>query len=331
MGTKAVITVLGTPRSGTSAITRALPVMGAFLGDQLVPPGINNPTGFWEDLHTQQINIRLLELAGRHIEWPVLSREKIESSPCYSDVKHQAVELFTRRLCTNPLFAFKDPRANRLLFFWQEVFREIGCADHYVLALRNPLSVAASLKISAGIKRATALALWLECTVRAVQDTLYRRLVVVAYEQLIKNPGAEVLRMAAGLALEGHLRSDAFDSYTRDFINPEFMHIHHNADDLATGVQELPLVADVYRLLSRHASDALTAGDFWLLWLPLYTRFEREFPEFIAANKWLAQRASITVTPVKRMCIRLRAHGAGEMRRLAHRTLEKTLAVFQAP
>ena len=321
MGT--VITVLGAPRSGTSAITRALPVMGAVLGDELVKPGLDNPTGFWEDIPTQEINVRLLELAGRHIEWPVLSRENIELSPSYPETKRRAVELLQQRLEADPIWAFKDPRTSRLLFFWQDVFRRIGCADRYVLALRNPRSVAESLMVSSGIKYATGLVLWLECTVRAVQDTLCRSMVVVLYERLMENPTTEVLRIAEGLALEEHLLAPALNSYTHNFISPELMHIRHNQRDLADATREFPLIYDIYTLLSQQATDALTTEEFCGFWLPLYARFEREFPAFIAANPWMETHKAIFLPRPQRICRRLRAHGTSEMRRLTHRMVKK--------
>ena len=40
--------VLGMHRSGTSALTRVLNLLGVALGDDLMPPGPDNPLGFWE-------------------------------------------------------------------------------------------------------------------------------------------------------------------------------------------------------------------------------------------------------------------------------------------
>lgn len=48
-----VVVVLGTPRSGPSALTRMLPVFGIQLGDDWVRPNLNNPRAnrllfFWQ-------------------------------------------------------------------------------------------------------------------------------------------------------------------------------------------------------------------------------------------------------------------------------------------
>jgi len=55
-----VIVVLGMHRSGTSAVTKSLELMGVGLGDKLHPAGFDNPKGFWEDRVCIQINGRFL-------------------------------------------------------------------------------------------------------------------------------------------------------------------------------------------------------------------------------------------------------------------------------
>ncbi len=53
---KSVIVVLGMHRGGTSCVARALLALGIPLGDSLLPPGHDNPTGFWEDTVCVSIN-----------------------------------------------------------------------------------------------------------------------------------------------------------------------------------------------------------------------------------------------------------------------------------
>lgn len=55
-----LIVVLGMHRSGTSAVTKSLELMGVGLGDNLSPAGFANPKGFWEDRVCIQINGRFL-------------------------------------------------------------------------------------------------------------------------------------------------------------------------------------------------------------------------------------------------------------------------------
>ena len=56
--------VLGMHRSGTSAITKGLEVLGVNLGDNLLPPKDDNPKGFFEDRDLVNLNERVLEKIG---------------------------------------------------------------------------------------------------------------------------------------------------------------------------------------------------------------------------------------------------------------------------
>src|SRR5580704_15772260 len=62
------VLILGMHRSGTSALSRVLNLMGVELGQDLLPPAPdNNETGFWEHRLLQWINQRIFESVGR--EW----------------------------------------------------------------------------------------------------------------------------------------------------------------------------------------------------------------------------------------------------------------------
>lgn len=57
-----LIVVLGMHRSGTSAITRGLQVLGVELGDQLIPSAVvNNEKGYWGNFDPNAWKIELLQ------------------------------------------------------------------------------------------------------------------------------------------------------------------------------------------------------------------------------------------------------------------------------
>ena len=59
-GSPVAVLVLGMHRSGTSAVTRVLNLLGAELGDDLMPAGSDNPGGFWEYRGVVELHERLL-------------------------------------------------------------------------------------------------------------------------------------------------------------------------------------------------------------------------------------------------------------------------------
>jgi hypothetical protein len=322
---RTVVMVLGTPRSGTSALTRMLPVFGIRLGDDLVSPNLNNPVGFWEDVAIQRINARLLELAGRHLGWPVFRRERVEPSVEYAGLLQEARRLLREKLGNDEVWAFKDPRANRLLFFWQRVFADLNCQDRYILALRNPASVARSLVVSSGLKPATGLALWLECTVQAVQDTLGKPLVVVAYERLLADTHREILRVAQELGMEERLEEEEMVYYEGQFIDGTLQHVDFSREELVRVAKDLPLAVDVYDWLCQRAADEIGEEEFRRGWDCLYVRYRVEYPAFVAANPWLGERRGISVADMHRIYLRISYHGSAEIWRLARRVVDKVL------
>ena len=62
------------------------------------------------------------------------------------------------------LFVLKDPRMCRLVPFWRSVLNEFGAARCFIIPVRHPLEVAASLKARHGFLTAKALLL---CSVDA--------------------------------------------------------------------------------------------------------------------------------------------------------------------
>lgn len=70
---KSIVVVLGMHRSGTSAITRGLMVLGVELGDNLMPPAADNNKGFFEDVDVNAINVELYRSLGHGQDWHTLA------------------------------------------------------------------------------------------------------------------------------------------------------------------------------------------------------------------------------------------------------------------
>lgn len=120
MDHKQIVVVLGMHRSGTSAITRGLQVLGVDLGGNLLSAEVgNNEKGFFEDAAVTDFNVELLKALGHdwHTLTPILP-EELESKVA-EDHKVLAIELLRSKLAGINCFGVKDPRMARLLPFWQ--------------------------------------------------------------------------------------------------------------------------------------------------------------------------------------------------------------------
>ncbi|RAO76974.1 hypothetical protein CA260_03440 [Dyella jiangningensis] len=263
MQNKKLIVVLGMHRSGTSAVTRSLQTLGVDLGDALVPAVAgDNDKGFWEDADTLSINQDIM--SALDVSWCPLSPyrwSRIDADKM-QEFRLQAMELLIGKLKDVPAFGLKDPRLTRLLPFWQPIFRELGVDVHYVLVVRNPLSVAASLKRRNGFAEFRSHLLWLRHVVPSFLDTCGLPRVVVSYERMMADPEVQLRRIAAGLDMPLNEESSAFLDYTRNFLSPELQHEHHTVDELDVAGDDVPVqLRHVYAALRGMASDAISDGD----------------------------------------------------------------------
>lgn len=218
--------VLGMHRSGTSALTRVLSLLGADLPAHLMPPQAgNNELGFWESLPTCALNEEILASAGtRWDDWRRLSPDWFRS-PEFARFKLRALEILGREFPTSSLFVLKDPRICRLVPFWSEVLREFGAEVNCVLVLRHPLEVAASLRERDGFGRPRSLALWLRHTLDAERMTRKMPRVFLSYESLLEDWRGTVATVADRLALSWPRRSAVAELEIDGFLDDR--HRHH--------------------------------------------------------------------------------------------------------
>ena len=143
---RAAILVAGMHRSGTSAVTRVVSLLGARLPEALMPavPG-NNERGFWESSELHRLHERILQAAGS-------SWDDFSAFPESWLGSHQAIGFraalagFLRdNFEAAPLFVIKDPRMSRFLPLWLGVLEDFGAAPKIIIPIRNPLEVAKSL------------------------------------------------------------------------------------------------------------------------------------------------------------------------------------------
>src|SRR6267154_212556 len=131
---KRLIIVLGMHRSGTSAVTRALRIMGVNLGERLMPGlATTNDKGFFEDIDLNNLNERMLRAVGSewHFAAPLTFNEIEQLQD--SDFCIEAIDLLKDKSANTSIFGFKDPRIAKLLPFWQHVFSHCRFRVSYLL------------------------------------------------------------------------------------------------------------------------------------------------------------------------------------------------------
>lgn len=197
-----VLLVLGMHRSGTSALTRVLNLLGADLPQHLVPAKQGNELGFWESADLNETHNQLFRELGR--DWQSIDPMPANwfMVPPAGAYRDRIVKLLSRDFPNGDLFAIKDPRICRLVPLWREVLKVFGAEPRVVLPLRNPLEVAASLKALNGMAQGKALLLWLLHVLDAERYTRDLPRSFVDYDDLLRDWRSETRRMFRELELE---------------------------------------------------------------------------------------------------------------------------------
>jgi hypothetical protein len=251
---KLLVVVLGMHRSGTSALARALAVVGVELGDQLMPAVAgDNDKGFWEDLDINALNIEVLDLLGA--DWdtlgvpPARALERQELAP----LRARAAELLRAKMAGCAAFGLKDPRLARLLAFWKPIFRQQDLRVAYLLAVRNPMSVARSLGARNGFHEDKTYQLWIEHTLGAITETRGEVRLCVDYDELMLDPARQVRRI--GKSLGRAVDEAACQDYVAHFLDPQLRHTRFFIGDLENEPGLPSVVCELYSRVRRAAID----------------------------------------------------------------------------
>lgn len=247
---KKLIVVLGMHRSGTSAITRGLKVLGADFGKNLQAPmsGVNDK-GFFEDNDIVTINVEALLILSH--DWHTLSpitRAQLKNDSL-AELRLRAIELLREKMQSVNVFAIKDPRLARLLPFWQDIFDALNIDVSYVIAVRNPLSVAKSLVKRDNIEKEKSCYLWLEHVLPSILETSGKRRVVVDYDNMLDQPRIELARIAKALGLKADLHPDELITYVKKFLDIGLRHAEFDINELTSDPSIPKSVVSVYLAL----------------------------------------------------------------------------------
>lgn len=255
---KRLIVVLGMHRSGTSAITRGLRVLGIELGDRLLSPADgDNDKGYWEDIDFNALNIEMLHALDK--DWYYTSQIVQADVEILKKKGYllRAGKLLNDKLEGKTLFGLKDPRIAKLLPFWQAVFDHSGLSVSYVLAVRHPLSVVKSLENRGWKSRERSYLLWLNHLITSLSLTDSSNRVMVDYDDLMQDSGNELARLANGLHLS--IDKKELDEYQTSFLDQNLRHSTFQPNDSTLDPCCPALVSEVYiklkDLLSADASS----------------------------------------------------------------------------
>jgi GT2 family glycosyltransferase/glycosyltransferase involved in cell wall biosynthesis/Tfp pilus assembly protein PilF len=248
---KRVVVVLGMHRSGTSLLTSLLTELGVDLGEKLMPANTDNEAGFWEQIEIYRTQDRLLHQLRKSwqgqawmnpfpLDWGQLGavdrqRFKAELSAIVREEMSKA----------KGIWGFKDPRTSRLLPLWKEVFAELGVEPSYILAIRHPADVAASIVKRDKVAASHAELLWLLHNLDAVRDSGDQLRLVSSYDRWFTHPREQARAVTRALNLPPPGDEDQLLLAVSRRIRPDLRHWQTQRPS------SVPFVTETYQLLER--------------------------------------------------------------------------------
>lgn len=222
--------VLGMHRSGTSAVTRVIDLLGVPVGEPRMAPQPDNPTGFWEVTPLVELNDALLAHLGG--AWdappPPLPAGWVDDD-ALAGLRERAATAFATAHAGSR-WVWKDPRACLVLPFWRAV---APGDDVAVVVLRNPLDVAWSLNRRNGLALELGLALWERYVRSMVRDAEGMPALVLRYDDLLDDAPTGCERLQAFLVRHGQADASPLDlAGITAFLSPGLRHGRRDRGEL---------------------------------------------------------------------------------------------------
>lgn len=180
-------------RSGTSALARAVNLLGASLGEALMAPQADdNPLGYWEHREVQRLQQDFLVAIDRSWDDPRSLPSETWARPEALDLVEGLAKELRSELGKSPFFALKDPRMCILGPIWARVQDRIGYEASAVAVLRHPRGVIDSLARRSEVPGMLSLWLWWQHNLGWMKMSrgLSRQLLV--FEEMVADPDGAI-------------------------------------------------------------------------------------------------------------------------------------------
>ena len=226
-------------------MARVLSLSGATLPANMLPPQVDNPKGFWEPKEVVVLNDRLLAEADSAWDDVFAFEAKPFAALVTEQNKEDAACVLRTAYGDAANIILKDPRISLLTPLWDQVMRAAAYDPLYVIMVRNPLEVAASLRARSAFIKQKSLLLWLSYMLSAERNTRLVRRIFISYEQLLEHPQDVLMRISS---IDRRLlvrQTQTASNEIEAFLESELRRHHYSRSDLVDRESVWPVVRDV--------------------------------------------------------------------------------------
>lgn len=249
--------VLGPHRSGTSALTRVVNLLGVDLGEDLLPARFDNRYGYWEHRGIFDLHERLLSRVGSawHDGRPMpLGWQELDGVRA---LREELRALIERELLGFPLWGVKDPRLGRLLPLWLDLLDELGVDTRFAILVRNPLEIVHSMESRNAFPRSKCVLLYLADMLATIRHTEGRSRAFVSYRELLSDWRAAIDRAGSELGISWPVPPAEAAPRIDEFLRPSERHHAASLEELRREPGLPPCLADLYEALEAAAQGDL--------------------------------------------------------------------------
>lgn len=254
---KNAILILGMHRSGTSAITRVINLLGAELPKTLLGANDGNPRGHWESQAMIDSHDRMLKgLGSDWRDWRVLqpsigTRKRKTLIDAMSDMIESEYK-------SSETIVIKEPRICRFTSLYLEALKNLGVKVHVILPSRNPIEVMQSLQKRDGMNMQDGFFLWLTHMLEAEHDSRDQSRSFIDYAQFLKDPIGETEQLIKAIPFKLPYSLDIVGEQIVSFVNPNLKREVARLEDVAQHSFAKGWIADSYQafLMLTRARDS---------------------------------------------------------------------------
>jgi hypothetical protein len=232
------VLIVGSGRSGSSALAGTLQRLGLQVPSPEVPPDATNPRGFAESQWVVDFHTRLLK------------RSNVRVADARPKAWLQAARMSTNEAVREELAAWldaqydepgvhelviKDPRLSWFLGLWRAAGLRTGVEESYAISLRSPTEVVGSKQhyYAGQTSESSRMASWVNHMLHTERATRGDRRFFLRYDALLDDWTSPVYALGEALGLESVTGASARGiRRVHDFLDPGLRRVRTTWDDI---------------------------------------------------------------------------------------------------